>query len=107
MASDKRDGMVYKDFPSRFIFVELPYLSPMRIKLSELRSIIRESIEEVLEAEDLNKDGKNDFEDVMIARMKASGMDHEEAVEKGEKAAKGAKKQKNEKAQTRAGIFAN
>jgi hypothetical protein len=41
----------------------------------------------------------------MIARMKASGMDHEEAVEKGEKAAKDAKKSKNERAQTRAGIF--
>jgi hypothetical protein len=45
------------------------------------------------EKQDLNKDGKNDFEDVMIARHKASGMDHEDAVEKGEKAANSAKRQ--------------
>jgi hypothetical protein len=77
----------------------------MKIRLSQLRRIIRETIEEevvvsddreveinVDEAEDLNKDGKNDFEDVMIARHKASGMPHDKAVEKGEKAAKAAKK---------------
>jgi flagellar hook-basal body complex protein FliE len=68
----------------------------MKIKLSQLRQIIREAIEETLEIKeadkDLNKDGENDFEDVMIARMKASGMDHEKAVEKGEKAAKTAAK---------------
>lgn len=46
-----------------------------------VRSIVREN-------KDLNKDGKNDFEDVMIARMKAGGMDHEDAVDKGEKVAK-------------------
>jgi len=67
----------------------------MKIRLSQLRQIIREAIEETMEMEevdkDLNKDGENDFEDVMIARMKASGMGHEKAVEKGEKAAKTAK----------------
>ena len=80
----------------------------MRIRLSTLRRLIRETVEQVVqEKEDLNKDGKHDFEDVMIARMKASGMDDEEAVEKGEEAAKSAKKQKNERAQTKAGIFGN
>jgi len=78
----------------------------MKIRLSQLRRIIREVVEATVaddaevdvtvdEAEDLNKDGKNDFEDVMIARHKASGMPHDKAVEKGEKAAKSAKK-KNE-----------
>jgi len=68
----------------------------MKIALSQLRKIIREVVEsEMAEAEeDLNKDGKHDFEDVMIARMKASGMKHDTAVEKGEKAAKKATKQK-------------
>lgn len=65
----------------------------MKIRLSQLRQIIREAIEETMEEadKDLNKDGEHDFEDVMIARMKASGMGHEKAVEKGEKAAKAAK----------------
>lgn len=66
----------------------------MKIRLSQLRKIIREVVEQVVEAEkddDLNDDGKNDFKDVMIARMKASGMDDKKAVEKGEKAAKKAK----------------
>ena len=31
---------------------------------------------------DQNKDGNNDFDDVKIARMKASGMSDEEAKEK-------------------------
>jgi flagellar hook-basal body complex protein FliE len=69
----------------------------MKIRLSQLKQIIREAIKETMEVEeadkDLNKDGEHDFEDVMIARMKASGMDKEDAVEKGEKAAKVAKKQ--------------
>lgn len=64
----------------------------MKIRLSQLRQIIRETIEETIKVEetnddDLNKDGENDFEDVMIARMKASGMSHDNAVKKGEKAA--------------------
>jgi hypothetical protein len=42
----------------------------------------------LLEKQDLNKDGKNDFEDVMIARMKASGMGHEKAVKKAAKTKK-------------------
>jgi hypothetical protein len=76
----------------------------MKIRLSQLRSIIRETIEEIVyddpevtieeaEKEDLNKDGKNDFEDVMIARHKASGMPHGVAVKKGEAAARAAKRQ--------------
>ena len=79
----------------------------MKIKLSELRRIIREVIEagmDEAEKKDLNDDGKNDFEDVMIARMKASGMPHEKAVKK---AAKGAKKRKNERAQTHAADYGN
>lgn len=59
---------------------------------------IRESVRNaVREKQDLNKDGKNDFEDVMIARMKASGMDHEDAVDKGEKTAKKAAKNQSSK----------
>jgi hypothetical protein len=65
-------------------------------RLSLLRRLVREmleaEIEELGEDEDLNKDGKNDFKDVMIARMKASGMSHDKAVKKGEKAATAAKK---------------
>ena len=46
-----------------------------------------ESIKERLwaalsEKKDQNKDGKNDFDDVKIARMKASGMSHDAAVKK-------------------------
>jgi hypothetical protein len=59
----------------------------MKIRLSQLRRIIREVVEEASKDEDLNDDGKNDFTDVMIARHKASGMSHDKAVEKGEKAA--------------------
>ena len=70
----------------------------MKIRLSQLRKIIREVVEEVSldeeSKEDLNKDGKNDFEDVMIARMKASGMPHDKAVEKGEAAASKSMKKK-------------
>ena len=68
----------------------------MKIALSQLRRIIREVVEaEIAEAEeDHNDDGKHDFKDVMIARMKASGMKDDDAVEKGEKAAKKAAKQK-------------
>jgi len=70
----------------------------MKIRLFQLRQIIREAIEEIASSKkadkDANDDGENDFEDVMIARMKASGMDKEDAVEKGEKAAKVAAKKK-------------
>lgn len=40
--------------------------------------------EELEEAKDQNKDGKRDFTDVKIARMKASGMSHAEAIKKAE-----------------------
>lgn len=62
----------------------------MRITLSELRFLIREVIEESRKKRkkvDQNKDGKNDFIDVKIAQLKASGVPDEEAVEKGEKMA--------------------
>ena len=47
----------------------------MRYRISELRKIIRKVL---IEAVDQNKDGKNDFEDVKIARMKAAGMSKKE-----------------------------
>tara|TARA_B100000212_G_C27307577_1_gene504311 strand:- start:230 stop:577 length:348 start_codon:yes stop_codon:yes gene_type:complete len=47
----------------------------MRYRISELRRIIRKVL---IEAVDQNKDGKNDFDDVKIARMKASGMSKKE-----------------------------
>jgi len=71
-------------------------VSKMKLKLSHLKQMVREVVKESLHAsnsedlsekQDLNKDGEHDFEDVMIARMKASGMEDEEAVKKGEKAA--------------------
>ena len=39
----------------------------MKFTITQLRRIIKEE-------KDQNTDGKNDFEDVKIARMKASGM---------------------------------
>lgn len=41
-----------------------------------------ETIEELEEKDDQNKDGKNDFDDVKIARMKASGMSDSEIKKK-------------------------
>ena len=43
---------------------------------------ILETIEKLDEKEDQNKDGKNDFQDVKIARMKASGMSDSEIKKK-------------------------
>jgi len=76
----------------------------MKIRLSELRTIIRDTVSEMMNHEkademvkeadelDVNKDGKKDFTDVMAARMKASGMDKKTAIKKAEKAT--AKRQK-------------
>ena len=50
---------------------------PMKISISELASLVLEESEK-----DQNKDGKNDFDDVKIARMKASGMSDEEIKKK-------------------------
>ena len=75
--------------------MRLLYLSFMRITLSELRFLIREVIEESRKKRkkvDQNKDGKNDFIDVKIAQLKASGVPDDEAVERGEKMAKKAMK---------------
>ena len=47
----------------------------MRVTKRQLRRIIREEV-------DQNKDGKNDFDDVKIARMKASGMSDKEIKDK-------------------------
>lgn len=63
--------------------------------LQSIRETVRQTIRE--KKQDLNKDGKNDFEDVMIARMKASGEDEETAVKKGEKAAAKAKSKSQSK----------
>lgn len=59
----------------------------MRISISNLRRIIRETIEEELgEArDDRDHDGDEDFADVMMARMQASGMDDDEAYKKSRK----------------------
>ena len=71
----------------------------MKISISELRRIIREVIveDEVSEAvgkDDLNKDGKNDFADVMIARRIASGESKADAVKRGSADAEKAMKKK-------------
>lgn len=60
----------------------------MRIKISQLRAIIREAIEENLqEGKKLDRDGDKDkdFADVMMARMIAGGLDDDEAYEKSRK----------------------
>ena len=55
----------------------------MKITKRQLRRIIKEESSRLLsEDKDQNKDGKNDFEDVKIARMKASGMSDEEIKKK-------------------------
>ena len=60
----------------------------MKLTVKQLRALIREAVEEAMsdvdEAEkvDQNKDGDNDFDDVKIARMKASGLSHDKAVQK-------------------------
>ena len=56
----------------------------MKISDQQLRRIIKEekAVLELKESKDQNKDGKNDFEDVKIARMKASGMSDDEIKKK-------------------------
>lgn len=60
----------------------------MKITVKQLRALIRETVEETMSAVDeedkvdQDKDGDNDFDDVKIARMKASGMSHDKAVQK-------------------------
>ena len=49
---------------------------------NDLLNIIKEEVAFVLEKKDQNKDGENDFDDVKIARMKASGMSDEEIKKK-------------------------
>ena len=60
----------------------------MKLTVKQLRTLIREAVEEAMssveetEKVDQDKDGDNDFDDVKIARMKASGMSHDKAVQK-------------------------
>jgi len=60
----------------------------MKLTVNQLRALIREAVEEAMSAVDeedkvdQDKDGDNDFDDVKIARMKASGMSHDKAVQK-------------------------
>ena len=60
----------------------------MKITVKQLRALIRETVEEAMscvdeeDKVDQDKDGDNDFDDVKIARMKASGMSHDKAVQK-------------------------
>ena len=53
-----------------------------KLTLSEIINIILEKKKKKKKAKDQDGDGKNTFRDVMIARFKASGMSHEEAVKK-------------------------
>lgn len=59
----------------------------MKISINNLRRIIRETIQEFSEVHDDDRDGDGDedFADVMMARMQASGMDDEEAHRKSRK----------------------
>lgn len=63
----------------------------MKLQLSELRKIIRsviiESMQQELQEKDLDKDddGDQDFADVMMSRMKASGMSDKQALKKSRK----------------------
>lgn len=60
----------------------------MRIKISQLRALIREAIEENFrEGKKVDRDGDKDkdFADVMMARMAAGGLDDDEAYEKSRK----------------------
>jgi len=60
----------------------------MKITVKELRQLIREAVEEAMscvdeeDKVDQDGDGDNDFDDVKIARMKASGMSHKIAMNK-------------------------
>lgn len=60
----------------------------MKLTVKQLRALIREAVEEAMshvdeeDKLDQDKDGDNDFDDVKIARMKASGMSHDKAVQK-------------------------
>lgn len=60
----------------------------MRLKLSELRSMIKEVIEEELsekQDDDRDDDGDKDFADVMMARMTSGGLPKKKALEKSRK----------------------
>lgn len=64
---------------------------PSEENINELRILIRRIILEIKNSsdnKDLNDDGDEDFTDVMIARMVASGLEKEKAIKKAEKATK-------------------
>lgn len=64
---------------------------PSEKNINELRILIRRIILEIKDSsddKDLNDDGDEDFTDVMIARMVASGLEKEKAIKKAEKATK-------------------
>ena len=54
----------------------------MKVNLKDLKNIIREEFRLFSESKDQNDDGENDFSDVKIARMKASGMSDDEIKKK-------------------------
>lgn len=60
----------------------------MKITIRQLRNLIREAVEEAMsyidedDEIDQDKDGDNDFEDIKIARMKASGVPQDKAIKK-------------------------
>jgi len=56
--------------------------NPMAVESNLKEELSRMLKQKMSEKKDQDKDGDNDFDDVKIARMKASGMSHEEAVAK-------------------------
>jgi len=56
--------------------------NPMAVESKLKEELSRMLKKKMSEKKDQDKDGDNDFDDVKIARMKASGMSHEEAVAK-------------------------
>jgi len=56
--------------------------NPMAVESKLKEELSRMLKQKMSEKKDQDKDGDNDFDDVKIARMKASGMSHEEAVAK-------------------------
>lgn len=73
--------------------VENTMQETMKISVAELRSLIREIIEESVrgrrnkrkEKNDKDGDGDSDFADVMMSRMKAGGESDKEALKKSRK----------------------
>lgn len=59
----------------------------MKLRLSDLRRIVKEVVEEELKERDNDRDddGDKDFADVMMARMTAGGLSKDKAIKKSRK----------------------